>query len=205
MKNISKALEYLKNTEPRFGTLIDEFGEPDFELQDNYFKSLVRSIIYQQLSGKSAFAIYSRYLQLFNSTEFPFPQQVIAIPDSHYTSIGLSRQKTCYIKEISQAFFNKEIVPENIPKLKDDEVRKQFIKIKGIGPWTIDMFLMFALNRPDILPVNDLGIQKGFKLFFHLNELPDEKFMVEKAKNWRPFRTIACWYLWKLVDDNFQW
>ena len=67
------------------------------------------------------------------------------------------------------------------------------------------MFLMFALNRPDILPVNDLGIQKGFKLFFRLNELPDEKFMVEKAKNWRPFRTIACWYLWKLVDDNFQW
>ena len=205
MKNISKALEYLKKTEPRFGTLIDEFGEPDFELQDNYFKALVRSIIYQQLSGKSAFAIYSRYLQLFNSTEFPSPQQVIAIPDSHYTSIGLSRQKTCYIKEISQAFFNKEIIPENIPKLKDDEVRKQFIKIKGIGPWTIDMFLMFALNRPDILPVNDLGIQKGFKLFFRLNELPDEKFMVEKAKNWRPFRTIACWYLWKLVDDNFQW
>ena len=205
MKNISKALEYLKKTEPRFGTLIDEFGEPDFELQDNYFKSLVRSIIYQQLSGKSAFAIYSRYLQLFNSTEFPSPQQVIAIPDSHYTSIGLSRQKTCYIKEIAQAFSNKEIVPENIPKLKDDEVRKQFIKIKGIGPWTIDMFLMFTLNRPDILPVNDLGIQKGFKLFFRLNELPDEKFMVEKAKNWRPFRTIACWYLWKLVDDNFQW
>ena len=205
MKNILTALKYLKKTDPRFGTLIDEFGEPDFELQDNYFKSLVRSIIYQQLSGKSAFAIYSRYLQLFNSTEFPSPQQVIAIPDSHYTSIGLSRQKTCYIKEISQAFFNKEIVPENIPKLKDDEVRKQFIKIKGIGPWTIDMFLMFALNRPDILPVNDLGIQKGFKLFFRLNELPDEKFMVEKAKNWRPFRTIACWYLWKLVDDNFQW
>ena len=205
MKNILTALEYLKKTEPRFGTLIDEFGEPDFELQDNYFKSLVRSIIYQQLSGKSAFAIYSRYLQLFNSTEFPSPQQVISIPDSHYTSIGLSRQKTCYIKEIAQAFSNKEIVPENIPKLKDDEVRKQFIKIKGIGPWTIDMFLMFTLNRPDILPVNDLGIQKGFKLFFRLNELPDEKFMVEKAKKWKPFRTIACWYLWKLVDDNFQW
>jgi len=205
MKNILTALKYLKKTEPRFGTLIDEFGEPDFELQDNYFKSLVRSIIYQQLSGKSAFAIYNRYLQLFNSTEFPSPQQVLAIPDSHYKSIGLSRQKTCYIKEIAQAFSNKEIVPENIPKLKDDEVRKQFIKIKGIGPWTIDMFLMFTLNRPDILPVNDLGIQKGFKLFFRLNQLPDENFMVEKAKNWKPFRTIACWYLWKLVDDNFQW
>ena len=205
MKKKLTALEYLKKTEPRFGTLFDKFGEPDFEPQDNYFKALVRSIIYQQLSGKSAFAIYSRYLQLFKSTEFPSPQQVIAIPDLHYTSIGLSRQKTCYIKEISQAFFNKEIVPENIPKMKDDEVRKQFIKIKGIGPWTIDMFLMFALNRPDILPVNDLGIQKGFKLFFRLNELPDENFMVGKAKNWKPFRTVACWYLWKLVDDNFQW
>ena len=67
------------------------------------------------------------------------------------------------------------------------------------------MFLMFTLNRPDILPVNDLGIQKGFKLFFRLNELPDEKFMVEKSEKWKPFRTIACWYLWKLVDDNFQW
>ena len=159
MKNISIALEHLKKTDPRFGILIDRFGKPDYKLNENYFEALVKSIVYQQLSGKAAFTIYTRFLDLFKSKDFPSPKQVLRNSDQQYRSIGLSRQKTCYVKEIANAFDDNEIIPEDIQKMEDDEIRNLLIKIKGIGPWTIDMFLMFTLNRPDILPLSDLGVQ----------------------------------------------
>ncbi len=205
MKNISIALEHLKKTDPRFGILIDRFGKPDYKLNENYFEALVKSIVYQQLSGKAAFTIYTRFLDLFKSKDFPSPKQVLRNSDQQYRSIGLSRQKTCYVKEIANAFDDNEIIPEDIPKMEDDEIRNLLIKIKGIGPWTIDMFLMFTLNRPDILPLSDLGIQKGMTLFFQLDEIPEIQFMDRQAEKWRPFRTTAAWYMWKLVDEDFQW
>ena len=205
MKNISIALEHLKKTDPRFGILIDRFGKPDYKLNENYFEALVKSIVYQQLSGKAAFTIYTRFLDLFKSKDFPSPTQVLRNSDQQYRSIGLSRQKTCYVKEIANAFDDNEIIPEDIPKMEDDEIRNLLIKIKGIGPWTIDMFLMFTLNRPDILPLSDLGIQKGMTLFFQLDEIPEIQFMDRQAEKWRPFRTTAAWYMWKLVDEDFQW
>ena len=205
MKNISQALRYLKNIDPRLKILIDRFGKPDYKPNDNYFEALVKSIVYQQLSGKAAFTIYSRFLDLFNSKDFPLSKQVLKISDQKYRSIGLSRQKSCYIKEIANAFAENEIIPEDIPKMNDEEIRNLLIKIKGIGPWTVDMFLMFTLNRPDIFPVSDLGIQKGFTLFFQLDEIPKIQFMEKQAEKWRPFRTAASWYMWKLVDDDFQW
>ena len=161
--------------------------------------------MYQQLSGKAAFTIYSRFLHLFNSKDYPSPKQVLSFPDPDYRSIGLSRQKICYVKEIANAFSDNEIIPEDIPKMEDDEIRNLLIKIKGVGPWTVDMFLMFTLNRPDIFPVSDLGIQKGMTLFFQLDEIPEIQFMDRQAEKWRPFRTTAAWYMWKLVDDDFQW
>ena len=205
MKNISQALRYLKNIDPRLKILIDRFGKPDYKPNDNYFEALVKSIVYQQLSGKAAFTIYSRFLDLFNSKDFPLSKQVLKISDQKYRSIGLSRQKLCYIKEIANAFAENKIISENIPKMNDEEIRNLLIKIKGIGPWTVDMFLMFTLNRPDIFPVSDLGIQKGFTLFFQLDEIPKIQFMEKQAEKWRPFRTAASWYMWKLVDDDFQW
>ena len=205
MKNISKALEHLKNTDPRFKILIDRFEKPDYKPNENYFEALVKSIVYQQLSGKAAFTIYSRFLDLFNSKDFPLPKQVLKISDQKHRSIGLSRQKSCYIKEIANAFSENEIIPEDIPKMNDEEIRNLLIKIKGVGPWTVDMFLMFTLNRPDIFPVSDLGIQKGCTLFFQLDEIPEIQFMEKQAEKWMPFRTIASWYMWKLVDDDFQW
>ena len=137
--------------------------------------------------------------------DFPLSKQVLKISDQKYRSIGLSRQKLCYIKEIANAFAENGIIPEDIPKMNDEEIRNLLIKIKGIGPWTVDMFLMFTLNRPDIFPVSDLGIQKGFTLFFQLDEIPKIQFMEKQAEKWRPFRTAASWYMWKLVDDDFQW
>ena len=203
--NIEDALKHLVGSDSRFDKLIEKFGEPDFEPQDNYFKSLVRSIIYQQLSGKSAFAIYSRFLKLFPVNLFPSPNELLLLSDKVYRDIGLSKQKTIYIKEIAKVFKSKTVQSDRFKEMTNDQIRNNLIKIKGIGPWTIDMFLMFTLNRPDILPTGDLGIQKGYMAFFNIDFLPDKDYMIKNAEKWRPFRTVACWYLWKLVDEDFQW
>ena len=202
--NIENALKHLADSDRRFSKLIKKFGSPDFEPQDNYFKSLVRSIIYQQLSGKSAFVIYSRLLKLFPVDQFPSPNELLLISDQIYRDIGLSKQKAIYIKEIAKAFKSKTVQSDKLKEMTNDRIRNDLIKIKGIGPWTIDMFLMFTLNRPDILPTGDLGIQKGYMIFFDIDFLPGKDYMIKNAEKWRPFRTIACWYLWKLVDEDFQ-
>ena len=203
--NIENALKHLTGSDRRFSKLIKKFGSPDFEPQDNYFKSLVRSIIYQQLSGKSAFVIYSRLLKLFPVDQFPSPNELLLISDQIYRDIGLSKQKAIYIKEIAKAFKSKTVQSDKLKEMTNDRIRNDLIKIKGIGPWTIDMFLMFTLNRPDVLPTGDLGIQKGYMVFFDIDFLPGKDYMIKNAEKWRPFRTIACWYLWKLVDEDFQW
>ena len=117
----------------------------------------------------------------------------------------MSKQKAIYIKEIAKAFKSKTVQSDKLKEMTNDRIRSDLIKIKGIGPWTIDMFLMFTLNRPDILPTGDLGIQKGYMVFFDINFLPDKDYMINNSEKWRPFRTVACWYLWKLVDEDFQW
>ena len=203
--NIENALKHLADSDRRFSKLIKKFASPDFEPQDNYFKSLVRSIIYQQLSGKSAFVIYSRLLKLFPVDQFPSPNELLLISDQIYRDIGLSKQKAIYIKEIAKAFKSKTVQSDKLKEMTNDRIRNDLIKIKGIGPWTIDMFLMFTLNRPDVLPTGDLGIQKGYMVFFDIDFLPGKDYMIKNAEKWRPFRTIACWYLWKLVDEDFQW
>ncbi|MBH50189.1 MAG: DNA-3-methyladenine glycosylase [Candidatus Marinimicrobia bacterium] len=203
--NIEDALRHLEGADRRFSKLIKKYGEPDFAPQSNYFKSLVRSIIYQQLSGKSAFAIYSRFLKLFPVNDFPSPSKLLQISKQTYRSIGLSKQKSIYIKEIAKAFESKTVQPDKFKEMTNGQIRSELIKIKGIGPWTIDMFLMFTLNRLDILPTGDLGIQKGYMVFYDIDFLPDKDYMIKSAEIWRPFRTFACWYLWKLVDDDFQW
>jgi len=203
--NIDNALKHLTISDQRFSKLIKKFGNPDFKPQNNYLKSLIRSIIYQQLSGKSAFAIYSRFIKLFPVDHFPDVNEILLVPNQTYRDIGLSKQKTVYIKEIAKSFEQKTVQSDILNKMTNEQIRNDLIKIKGIGPWTIDMFLMFTLNRSDILPTGDLGIQKGYMVFFNLDFLPDKDYMIKNAEKWRPFRTVACWYLWKLVDDDFQW
>tara|TARA_B100001250_G_C19531004_1_gene670392 strand:- start:152 stop:763 length:612 start_codon:yes stop_codon:yes gene_type:complete len=202
--NIDKGLRYLSSVDVKMNRLITSFSKPTFTVQENYFSSLVRYIIYQQLSGKSAFAIFNRYKMLFDRDEYNQPQIVIDKPDLDLMSVGLSRQKVSYIKNVGHFFIN-ELTCEDLSKLSDDEIKDCLIQIKGVGPWTINMFLMFTLKREDIMPFSDLGIQKGFKLYFNLNSLPSVSFMIKKSKLWSPYNTLASIYLWYLVDDGFQW
>jgi len=183
--------------------LINKYPIPKFSPNENYFDALSKSIIYQQLSGKVAKIIYTRFLSLFQN-KIPTPNQYLSIAITDLKGIGLSKQKINYINNLSQFFIEKD----NQLKFKTDsekEISKQLIAIKGIGQWTIDMFMMFTLCKTDIIPVGDLGIKKAFKELYNLKELPSESFMKEMSLPWQPYRTIACCYLWMVVDDGNVW
>ena len=202
--NIDKGLKHLKQADEKMGRLIAEFEKPEFKKDSNYFEALVRAIVYQQLSGKAAATIYKRFKNLFPENKHFTPIMVKERSHEELRSAGLSNQKASYIHNIANAFYTGAI-PKDIDTIGDNEVIECLTTIKGVGPWTAKMFLMFTLNRPDVFPVTDLGIQKGFQLFFQFDVLPSTKKMMEIAEAWRPYRTLASWYLWRLVEGPFEW
>ena len=202
--NIDKGLKHLKKVDEKMGRLIVEFEKPEFKKDSNYFEALVRAIVYQQLSGKAAATIYKRFKNLFPENKHFTPIMVKERSHEELRSAGLSNQKASYIHNIANAFYT-GAVPKDIDTIGDNEVIECLTTIKGVGPWTAKMFLMFTLNRPDVFPVTDLGIQKGFQLFFQFDVLPSTKKMMEIAEAWRPYRTLASWYLWRLVEGPFEW
>jgi DNA-3-methyladenine glycosylase II len=195
LRKSERLAPYLKKTR------LDRFRRPS-----DPFQSLVKSIIYQQLSGKAAGTILKRFLALFPNSTFPTPEQVLKLPDAKFRSVGISGQKMGYLRDLAKRFLDGTIVPKKFPKMTDEEIREHLIVVKGIGRWTADMFLIFTLYRPDVLPTGDLGIQKGFQKVFNLRARPDEKKMLKLAKDWIPYRTVASWYLWRIVDgDESDW
>ena len=133
------------------------------------------------------------------------PSDVIKIDIEKIQNVGISRQKSGYIKNIANAF-NEGLVNETqLHKLSDKEIIEQLVKIKGVGRWTAEMFLIFTLRRPDVFPVTDLGVQKGFQIYYDLDELPSIDMMNEKSENWKPYRTIMSLYLWFAVEGPFEW
>ena len=193
---LDNAIAYFSN-DLKLQPWILKYSRPGFAVYAAPFKSLIKYIIYQQLSMQSAKAIYTRFLDLFNNK--PTPTTLNVINDVILKDIGISKQKINYIKEITKYFLNHNI---DFNSLTNKEVYDELIQIKGIGPWTIDIFLMFTLYRTDILPIGDLGIKKGFKILYNLDELPTDKFMIEKSKKWNPYESIASMYLWKIVDGD---
>ena len=166
------------------------------------FQSLVRSIIYQQISGKAAAAITKKFLALFPGEKFPTPAQVLKLKDAQFKTAGISPQKRGYLRDLALRFTDGTIEPNKFSKMTDEEIREHLIRVKGIGRWTADMFLMFTLYRPDVLPTGDLAIQKGFQKVFGLRKLPDVKKMEKIAKAWSPHRTVASLYLWRVMDGD---
>ena len=199
------ALKDLSNADQRMGKLIEKFGPPNFNLMNNYYESLVRSIVYQQLSGKAASIIYERFLDLFVFDIYPEPKDILAVSIETLRSSGLSYQKVNYIRDLSEKWQEGTMNLTDIDSMTDEEISSELIKVKGIGQWTADMFLMFTLGRPDVFPFGDLGIQKGVMILTNMNRLPTQKEMERKTKKWQPYRTVAAWYLWKLVDGPFKW
>ena len=204
--SIKKGILFLEKSDPTLKSLFNIFEIEELKPEKNYFQSLTRSIMYQQLSIKAAKKISDRFIALFNTKKYPSPDDVINIEHSLLRSAGLSNAKASYIKNIAQAFLDGTVDYKNLDQFSDDEIINQLTTIKGVGPWTAQMFLIFSLNRPDIFPFGDLGIQKGFQQYFKLKKLPSRESMQKKAKKWKPFRTIVSLYLWRVVDgDNLEW
>ncbi|MFQ5636325.1 MAG: DNA-3-methyladenine glycosylase family protein [Gammaproteobacteria bacterium] len=196
------ALGHLKRADAKLAGLIRQHGPPPFRRSRNYFRTLATTIIYQQLSGKAAGTIHDRFVALFPNGRFPKPGDVLAVPHETLRSVGLSNQKARYLHDLALKFADGAIQPRRFNRMSDVELGQALMQAKGIGQWSSDMFLMFGLCRPDVLPVGDLGIRKGFQQFFRLETLPEEGEMVRLAEPWRPHRTVASWYMWQVADTE---
>lgn len=199
------AAEYLSGKDKKLACLIEHFDLPKFRRETNYFKALSRAIIYQQLNGKVATKILERFIGLFQTDAYPTPEMVVKKTIPALRQAGLSERKAEYIKSIARFFLDNHITPQKLNKLSNEEIKEMFVQIKGVGSWTVDMFMMFTLGRPDVLPVGDLGIRQGFRFLYDLEELPDEEFMFKKAKKWSPYRTVASIYLWNLANSGMTY
>ena len=200
--DIQAGLDLLKR-DKKMRILINEFGSPDFDLRQDYFQSLLRSIVFQQLSGKAAKTIYERFVNLIPKSSNLCSNEILKLDKEEMKKAGLSFQKINYVRNLADYFEKNSFQKEDVERMTDQEISKELIQIKGIGQWTVDMFLMFTLNREDVLPYKDLGIQKGIMKILNLKKLPSKKEMENCSRKWRPYRTIACWYLWRMADDKF--
>lgn len=165
------------------------------------FEALVQSVTYQQLNGTAASTILRRVIALYPHRRFPRPEDLLETPDDHLRGAGLSRAKTASIKDIA-AKTMEGVVPaaRAIAKMDDAEIIARLTVVRGVGPWTVEMLLMFTLGRPDVLPATDYGVRRGFALTYGLNELPAPRALLDHGERWRPHRTTAAWYLWRAVD-----
>lgn len=200
--DVDAAMRHLRSAEPRLRPLIERHGPPRLQRTRNSFQSLARSIIYQQLSGKAAATIYRRFLQLFPTRRFPTTAAVSEMPLARLRAAGLSGQKAEYLHALARKYLQGDIQPRRFNHMSGPEITAILTQVKGIGPWTADMFLIFALNRPDVMPVGDLGVRKGMQRLCALPALPNPETMRREAAPWQPFRSAASWYLWRLLDEQ---
>ncbi len=189
-------------------TLKDLFYDPPIEnlhTESNYFQSIVRSIVYQQLSGKAARKIHKRFINIFKLGKYPDPKDVLNISRKKLRSVGLSYMKVGYIKNVALYFIKNPKIISTLDQKSDQEIIDLISSIKGVGVWTVQMFLMFTLNRPDIFPVTDLALQKGYSAFYKKKNLEDPKIMLNHSKKWIPHRTTMSLYLWRYLEGPFEW
>ena len=165
----------------------------------NPFLSLTHSIVYQQISTAAGNSIYKRFTALFGRKK-PTPELLLSIPEQKLREAGLSGQKVIYMQDLAKKFLDKTIDPKHFHKMSDEEIIDHLVQVKGIGVWSAHMFLIFALNRPDILPIGDLAIKKGFQKLFNLRKIPTEKKMLQIAKEFAGRRTELSLHIWDTVD-----
>jgi len=168
-----------------------------------HFQALTRSIVFQQLSGKAAGTILSRFNDLYPDRS-PTPDAVLATSDEQLRSVGLSRQKIGYMRDLATKVVSGELPLDRVEEMNDEDLIDHLVQVKGIGRWTAQMFLMFRLGRTDVLPDLDLGVQKGLQRAYGLRKMPTPKDVLRHGEKWAPYRTIASWYLWRVLEvENF--
>jgi DNA-3-methyladenine glycosylase II len=202
----AEAMRVLSAADDRLAEVIAEVGPCKLRVHTNggadafeLFEALVESIVSQQLSVKAADTIYGRVLAL-GGGKLLGPKQLAEVPEETLRKAGLSGQKVRYVHDLCKKVADGSVKLTELEKLGDEEVIERLRLVKGVGRWTAEMFLMFRLGRPDVLPIQDLGIQKGMMKLYKLRTDPTPDKMVKLAKKWRPYRSIACWYLWRVHE-----
>src|ERR1700722_18815152 len=198
-----KAHVHLSGLDKRLAKLIEKTGTFHFKLDtcDSVYESLLEAITHQSISGKAATTIFGRIKALGTEGRCPTPQQILAASDLTLREAGLSYAKAASMKDLAQKTID-GVVPtiEDAHALSDEELVTRLVSVKGIGAWTVEMFLMFRLGRPDVLPIHDYGVQKGFALTYGKKFMPKPRELAAFGERWRPYRTVASWYMWRAVD-----
>lgn len=200
---IQNGATYLQDADPILGAVIARAPLPAIHPHTNYYQELVESIISQQLSVKAAATILKRFKELFGET-FPTPEEILEKDIETYRSVGLSRQKAAYIRDLAEKVIAGAVSFETLDALSNEEIINELTKIKGVGAWTVHMFLMFCMGRLDVLPVGDLGIRNGIQKLYSLSERPGDAEIIDIAllNNWHPYETLASWYIWHSLDNK---
>jgi 3-methyladenine DNA glycosylase/8-oxoguanine DNA glycosylase len=197
------ACRHLSLAEPELGRLIERVGEFTMRPDPGHslFTALVRSIVYQQLTGKAAATILGRVNRLFAPRRSPTPGDLLEMSPQRLRGAGLSAAKTAALRDLAARALD-GTVPSlpRVRRMADEEIIERLTSVRGIGRWTVEMLLIFRLGRPDVLPVGDLGVRKGFALTFRKRKLPEPAAMTRRAERWRPYRSVASWYLWRALE-----
>jgi DNA-3-methyladenine glycosylase II len=197
---MQKAIHHLRKSDPVLAGIIDRVGDYRIEFRDPDFETLVKSIVYQQLSGRVANVIFGRLARAVGGKITP--ENILKLRPARMRAVGLSGQKTEYIRDLARHTRDGRIRFEELPDLADEEVMARLTAVKGIGVWTAHMFLIFALRRHDVLPTGDLGIRNAIRKAYGLEAVPLPGEIEAMAERWRPFCTVASWYLWRSLEPN---
>jgi len=201
---IDLARRHLGKHDPELGQAIGRLGAVRFVRQSGRspYRALFRAIVYQQLHVKAASTILGRVLALYAPKQFPAPENLLATPETQLRAAGLSRNKTAAVRDLSVKVLDGTVPSvRRLSGMDDETIIEQLVAVRGIGRWTAEMFLISLLGRPDVMPVDDLGVRKGFGLVFGGEPIPPPGVVLERAEAWRPYRTVATWYLWQAADS----
>ena len=191
------ALPHLRSADPVLAAIIERVGAYDMQYHEPTFRALVRSIVFQQLHGKAARTIFDRLAAKAGEIT---PEAILKLRPTQMRSLGLSRQKLTYIRDLARKTRDRVVEFDKFPQMSDEEVIAELTQVKGIGEWTAHMFLMFALRRPNILPTGDYGVRSAIRKAYGMKVMPKPRTMQRIAKGWRPYCSIASWYMWRSLD-----
>jgi DNA-3-methyladenine glycosylase II len=198
---MKRAITHLKTADPVLAAIIQRAGAYKIEYREPVFQTLVRSIVYQQLNGKAALTIFNRLAEAAKADPLT-PESILKLRPAKMRAIGLSKQKLTYIRELARMTRSGEIDFEKCSTLDDAAVIDHLTRVKGVGVWTVHMFLIFALRRPDVLPTGDFGVRAAMKKAYALPDMPKPAEMEKIAAAWRPYCSVASWYLWRSLDNQ---
>jgi DNA-3-methyladenine glycosylase II len=195
---MQKAINHLKKSDPVLAAIIERVGPFRMEFGEPVFHSLAEAIVYQQLNGKAAATIFKRFAGLTGDPVTP--EGILKLTPEKMRAVGLSKQKSSYLFDMAERASRGELDFTRLPEMADEEVIQHLTQVKGVGVWTAHMFLMFTLRRPNVLPTGDFAVQMAIKKHYNKRKLPKPLQMEKIARPWEPYRSIACWYLWRSLD-----